>query len=128
MQIVPLDVMAGTAGRTLSVSRMRSDGHGPISKDASGEMSKMWGICGRCQCFRAGVPNMRQSRLIRFLYADRAAVEQLADELRNLYLDHDGQAISSHGGMLMAMGCSQATVEQMRAYVDDRIPPPGKPR
>ena len=60
------------------------------------------------------------SKLIRFLYADRKVVEQLADDLRNLYLDHDGQAISSHGG-------SRHTVEQMRAFVDDRIPPPGKP-
>ena len=59
------------------------------------------------------------SKLIRFLYADRKVVEQLADDLRNLYLDHDGQAISSHG--------SRHTVEQMRAFVDDRIPPPGKP-
>jgi len=67
------------------------------------------------------------SKLIRFLYADREVVEDLADDLRNLYLDHDGQAISSHGGMLMAVGCSRHTVEQMRAFVDDRIPPPGKP-
>jgi hypothetical protein len=27
--------------------------------------------------------------------------------------------------MLMAVGCSRHTVEQMRAFVDDRIPPPG---
>ena len=88
----------------------------------------MRGVFDEVEPFRIGVPGMCEpSKLIRFLYADRKVIEDLADDLRNLYLDHDGQAISSHGGMLMAVGCSRHTVEQMRAFVDDRIPPPGKP-
>lgn len=64
-------------------------------------------------------------KMIRFIPGDRARVERIADEVRNQFLDHAGEAVTSSNGVLLAVGVSQQTYLQMQKYVDSLVAPPG---
>ena len=64
-------------------------------------------------------------KMIRFVPGDRALVERIADDLRNQFLDHDGQAITCRNGLILAVGVSQQTYLAMQRHVDSVVAPPG---
>ena len=64
-------------------------------------------------------------KLIRFIPGDRARVERIADDVRNHFLDHDGQAVTCRNGLLLAVGVSHKTYLAMQRYIDSVVAPPG---
>ena len=87
----------------------------------------MWEPRDQDQPFRDGVPGMCQQpilQMISYSAADRRKIEEVVNELRNEFLDHDGRVISTSLGMISCVGCSEETVRRMRAFVDARLPRP----
>jgi len=64
-------------------------------------------------------------KMIRFLPGDRARAERIADDLRNQFLDHDGQAVTCYNGLILAVGVSHKTYLAMQQHVDSVESPPG---
>jgi hypothetical protein len=72
-----------------------------------------------------GMCSESTGKMIRFLPGDRARAERIADDLRNQFLDHDGQAVTCYNGLILAVGVSHKTYLAMQQHVDSVEAPPG---